>query len=64
MWITHPTFLSCPNLSTIFGAEILTSRCKGVRVKESGDAGGEVLVESVEEFLGGEPRLLGADQRG
>jgi hypothetical protein len=64
LWITHPTFLSCPNLSTIFGAEILTSRRKGVLVKESGEAGSEILVEGIEELLSGEPGLVGPDQRG
>jgi hypothetical protein len=64
LWITHPTFLSCPNLSTIFGAEILTGRRNGVLVEESGEAGGEILVECVEELLGGEPGLVGTDQRG
>jgi hypothetical protein len=64
LWITHPTFPSCQNLSTIFGADILTSRCEGVQVNESGEAGGEILVEGVQEFLGAEPRLVGTDQRG
>jgi hypothetical protein len=38
----------------------------GVAAKESalGEAGGEVLVEGVEKLLGGEPRLVWADEQG
>ena len=62
VWITSPTLLSCQNLSTIFGAEILTSRLEESAL--GGEASGEVFVEGVEEFLGSEPGLIGADQAG
>jgi hypothetical protein len=58
----EPNTLSCQNLSTIFGDEILTSRLEESAL--GGEASGEVFVEGVEEFLGGEPGLIGADQAG
>ena len=61
LWKTPPPLSSCQNLSTIFGAEILTTR----QVDElGGEASGEILVERVEEFFGGEPGLIGADEHG
>jgi hypothetical protein len=62
LWITSSTIPTCQNLSTIFGAEILTGRLEESALL--GEAGGQVLVEGVEEFLGGEPRLIRADEDG
>ena len=42
----------------------LPYRLRVVKVEELGDAGGEVLVQGIEEVFGGEPGLIGADEQG